>query len=790
LLDVHGFTQHVDEPTRNQSLLDLIITPAESSHPLISNIAVRSSHHLSDHCLVVCDLSVRRFKAPAVSYSFRNIREVDIAEFHKRLRTHELFTDPADTPDEYLGQLELAVKTVLDELAPVCHGKRAGGRKGARWLEPQAVEAKKLRRRLERRWKKYGSEFDRVAYRATCRRANTLINRSRNRHRYQHVVDAGNNPRSVWSAVKDLLYTNQSDSYTASTDDDSTFCSTLATFFHNKIQNIKSAILLALEGQFFDPLASDSPADKLLSKFSLVTETEVLSLLKLTQAKSSPLDFIPTSLLKLCSHTFAPVIARLANLSFQASSFPNMFKTAQVTPLLKKQGMDDNDPSSYRPISNLNTISKILERLALVRIIPHVMSSSNFNPLQSAYRKRHSTETALLRITNDILTGFDDHKSTLLVALDQSAAFDCIDHDTLIRRLEFSFGLSGNVLGWLKSYLTSRCTFVHWRQFSSSVSILNSGVPQGSVLGPLLFSLYIAPLSHVIRSFDLCHHQYADDTQIYLAVKKTESPLKLAVLEDCLQSVHSWLQHNGLQLNPSKSEMIQFNATRGRDKVDDIDVVHVSGAAIQPSSTIRSLGVTFDSKLTFNQHVANVSKACYCHIRALRHVRESLPDEVAKTVACSIVCSRLDYCNSLFAGMTKSNIQKLQRIQNTLARVILCLGKFEHITPALIQLHWLPVEHRLTYKLATLTFKTVQTGQPVYLRELLDDYEPVRTLRSSSRNLLCEHKTNLVISKRAFRHSAAVVWNNLPDNIRDPRLTIDCFKSRLKTHLFNLAFSA
>ena len=160
LLDLHGFTQHVDEPAGNQSLLDLIITPAESLHPLISNIAVRSSHLLSDHRLVVCDLSEHRFKASAVSYSFRRISEINIAEFHKRLHTHELFTDPADTPDEYLGQLELAVKTVLDELALICHGKRAGGRKGARWLEPQAVEAKKLRRRLERCWKKYGSELD------------------------------------------------------------------------------------------------------------------------------------------------------------------------------------------------------------------------------------------------------------------------------------------------------------------------------------------------------------------------------------------------------------------------------------------------------------------------------------------------------------------------------------------------------------------------------------------------------------------------------------------------------
>ena len=141
-------------------------------------------------------------------------------------------------------------------------------------------------------------------------------------------------------------------------------------------------------------------------------------------------------------------------------------------------------------ISNLNTISKVLERLVLARIIPHVSASPSFDVAQSAYRRRHSTETALLKITDDIYAGFSGHQSTILVALDQSAAFDCIDHSTLIHRLDRTFGVTGKALDWMRSYLRDRSTFVRWKHNSSSVFPLDTGVPQGSVLGPLLFTLY------------------------------------------------------------------------------------------------------------------------------------------------------------------------------------------------------------------------------------------------------------------------------------------------------------
>ena len=476
VLDVHGYTQHVTEPTRGDNILDLFITPSHLSESLVNGVSVESSHHLSDHNLVISVLNLVRCKPAAVSYSYRNIRAIDTAEFEKRLRASSLFSDPAGTPDEYLGQLKMVVTDILDTMAPLRHGTRPGGRRTARWLDPEAVAAKRRRRGLERRWKRSGDEQDRVAYRASCSSANKLINESRNRHRYDRIIEAGTDAGRRWSAVKDLLYTSSSSSTDlASSESEEGFCATVATYFITKVRSIKTAIALSLAGGCDDPLSADRlHSGEPLFMFEPVTELEVRRLLKSISTKCSPSDFIPTSLVKACSDTFSPILARLANLSFEHESFPSDFKVAQVTPLLKKRGLDSASPSSYRPISNLNTISKIIERLVMTRMVPHVSASPCYDPVQSAYRKHHSTETALLKITDDIFYGLGARQSTVLVALDQSAAFDCVDHDTLICRLTRTFGISGKALGWIRSYLDSRSCFVRWKSHSPATSPLPS----------------------------------------------------------------------------------------------------------------------------------------------------------------------------------------------------------------------------------------------------------------------------------------------------------------------------
>jgi hypothetical protein len=230
--------------------------------------------------------------------------------------------------------------------------------------------------------------------------------------------------------------------------------------------------------------------------------------------KSSPLDFIPTSLLKACCNTFCVFIANLANLSFQSGTFPSPFKTAQITPIVKR---NESDPSSYRPISNLNSISKIIERLALARLVAHVNQSSANNCVQSTYKKGHSIKTTLLKLTDNALHAMGNKQSTILVALDQSAAFDCIDHARLLSRLRGVFGVSGFAQNWLQSCLYSRTSVVKFGSHRSAVSEFKISVPQVSALGPALYSLSIAPLANLIKSFGVGYHQYLDDTQLCLA---------------------------------------------------------------------------------------------------------------------------------------------------------------------------------------------------------------------------------------------------------------------------------
>ena len=239
-----------------------------------------------------------------------------------------------------------------------------------------------------------------------------------------------------------------------------------------------------------------------------MTTADVQRLLHTIPAKSSPLDVLPTSLLKSFADQFAVIIAQLANLSFRDGQFPACFKIAEVLPLLKKPGADRAVPANYRPISNLSTISKILERLALAQLRPHLLSCTNFCPFQSGFRTGHSTETALLELLNDVFTAGDDRRFTVVIGLGISAAFDTISHTVLLDRLQTDFGLSSVVLDWV----SDRQQYVKIGQHSSALFHCRSGVPQGSVLGPLLFAAYVSPVGSVIENFGVRYQQYADDT--------------------------------------------------------------------------------------------------------------------------------------------------------------------------------------------------------------------------------------------------------------------------------------
>ena len=315
------------------------------------------------------------------------------------------------------------------------------------------------------------------------------------------------------------------------------------------------------------------------------------------------------------------------------------------------------------------------------------------------------------------------------------------------------------------------------------------GVPQGSVLRPLLFTLYVAPVANVITSHGVSHLQYADDTQLYIALDKDES---IEILQNCADAVYSWFAQNGLSLNPEKSEAILLGTGARLRREDQIPSVSFAETTVGTRTSVKSLGVTIDSGLTFNEHVDNICKASAYHIRSLRHIRKFIDEDAATSVTTALVSARIDYCNSLLYGTSKSNIDKLQRLQNSLARAVMCTGKFGSITPVLAALHWLSlsISARITYKVALLTRKVLTTQRPGYLLSLIRVNQPTRQLRPSTHRVLCSTAPRTAFASRAFCHAAPAVWNELPNmlNFIHSTVSLSEFKRNLKSFLFKQSF--
>jgi hypothetical protein len=286
----------------------------------------------------------------------------------------KVYLEPADNNvDEYMAQFDETVTSILDIIAPVKKIVQRKSKKSTFWLSDEAVEAKRKRRRRENTWLRTRSEEDRIQYKLSCRQANKLILESRQKHYAKQVSDSSGCIRSLWKTVNGILHPNTGNQIPDIVSNKSAF-SALADFFLEKVAvtigNIRSKIGALNISRAMDTLYEGAS----LMEVNPVTYSEVKKLISSMASKNSPLDILPTSILKSCAAAVTPFIVNLANLSFKTGVFPSRFKTAQVTPILKKQGLDASIPANYRPISNLHTISKILERLYLARLRPYVFS--------------------------------------------------------------------------------------------------------------------------------------------------------------------------------------------------------------------------------------------------------------------------------------------------------------------------------------------------------------------------------------------------------------------------------
>ena len=341
---------------------------------------------------------------------------------------------------------------------------------------------------------------------------------------------------------------------------------------------------------------------------------------------------------------------------------------------------------------------------------------------------------------------------------------------------------------WFESYLRERTQAVAIRDSTAPSVELQRGVPQGSVLGPILFTIYTLALGDIVRRHDLNGHFYADDMQLYVSFDIKDNPShQVHRMEACIKDIKTWMAGNHLKLNDNKTEVITFRVPNVEMNMS-IDVIQIGDYRIPPVQCVRDLGFVFDHHMTMHKNITKTCASCYFHLRNISSIRDSLTDEATIQLVHAFVSSRIDYCNSLLYGIPEYAIKKLQRVQNLAARVITRSSKYSSITPTLKKLHWLPVKYRIIFKVVLLTFKALHGLAPNYLRTLLQSYIPSRSLRSETGNLLIMPKARRKLGCQSFAVAAPKLWNDLPVNIRTTT-SIVSFRSSLKTHLFKLAYA-
>lgn len=727
LLASAGLKQHVSEPThRCGHTLDVIIT--READELISNIKV-SRDLPSDHYAVKCNIDISRPKPVKQVVDFRELKKINISDFQDDIRNSALFADPPDDLSALVTTFERTLGDLLDKHAPL-KSKSMVLRPNTPWYDEILRSAKQEKRRHERRWMKSKLECDRQTFQESCKMYTQKLEQAKRDHHRTKISECDD--RQLFRLVDGMTRPTSAPNL-PSHDDAKQLANEFGTFFHDKIKKLK-AELDKCGSQNIIVGAADDQCSTEFTSFSVVTEEDVRKIISTSVIKTCPLDPIPSSLLKDCLDPLLPTITRAVNTSLSLGEMPQELKVARVVPLLKKSGLDTEELKHYRPISNLKFLFKTVEKVASSQLNAYLDKNKLHAPMQSAYRKHHSTETAMLRIQNDLLCAVDHHKEAVLILLDFSAAFDLIDHDILLQRLRQRYGIKHTALKWFSPYLKGRTQCIDVCGVTSDEFHLDEGVPQGSVMGPLIFTMYTAPMGEIISSYNLDFMFYADDTQLYLVLDSSNRSESISKVEMCASDVKTWAVNNNLMLNDSKTEVI--HVTSRFVNTTPLSALNIGNAAIKPSAEARNLGVIIDSQHGMKEHVKSVIRSASFAVYKIGQICKYLDSRSTERLVHAFVTSRLDCCNSLLFGLPKYEIAKFQRIQNSAARLVFRAKYRDHMRPVLYDLHWLPIEQRIVYKVLLIAFKVLHDLAPSYLKDLLSKYQPSRSLRSSSHNLL------------------------------------------------------
>jgi len=677
---------------------------------------------------------------------------------------------------------------VLDEIAPIKTVRLK--QRTEPWFDAEIIDLINRRDKKLFMYKKSKDEALYKEFKILRNKTQAKIYKAKVSFYSNKVEENKNKPKQLWQTLKSLGIQAKGGSSTTNIGlqignelcfDKAKVADTFNSFFTTVASTLVSK-LPAPSGIFNETKVKNYYVDKGVVedtfKLSSVSEDEVFKLLKnINVGKATGLDNLPAKFIRDGGPVIGSAFSHIINLSFYHGSLPNDLKSARVVPLYKKNSK--TEPGNYRPVSILCVLSKIIERLVYNQLENYLISHSLLYELQSGFRTGFSTESCLIYLTDHIRRETDKGNFTGMVLLDLQKAFDTVDHTILLYKLK-AIGANQDTCKWFEAYLTNRSQVTDVGGCFSTEGKITCGVPQGSILGPLLFLIYVNDMSSAIRCKLLL---YADDSALLVSGKDLN--LIQNTLGDELENVSKWLVDNKLSLHLGKTESILFGSKRKLKKHSKLNIV-CNGSNIESKTSVKYLGVDLDQSLSGEVTGGKVIKKVNARLKFIYRKAKFLNEYCKKLLVSALIQCHMDYaCASWYSGLTKRTKDRLQICQNKMIRCILGLHSRSHIGYKEFKaLNWVPVESRVIQLKLNHVFKVFHSSGPVYLREgfILNTDLHSHYTRGSELTFFKPRVGSHGI--KTFNYTAIEAWNSLPIDVRGVTAHKN-FKFKVRQSLLN-----
>lgn len=741
-------THHNSES--NDSWLDLMLT---SSVDLVANHGQVAAPGLSRHDLIYLSYKIKPPKQRPAIVFMRNFARLDTEKLNADAQALDWDNlVQSSTVDEKVETFNRSVLQLIDAHAPL-RAVRVK-RPPAPWITPGVRMAMRRRDRAFRRYRRDRSEETWNLYKLARNRCNQMVRASKRRYICENVLNSS--PADIWKFLKSLGITKSPSSILPSS---------LSLNVLNKHFSTSATLSVDVRNKTIHDITSKPMLPPDSFSFSPVTNLEVLNFFTSIKSRAVGCDGISRTMLSFMTDNIIPIVTHIINFSLFTGEFPALWRKAYIIPLPKISS--PSLPNHYRPISILPFLSKILEAAALSQISSYVFKNNLLSKFQSGFRPGHSTATALLKVTEDVRDGLENSKVTVLVLIDFSNAFNTVDHDILLAILS-QIGVSSLSRDWFSSYLRGRQQAVRADRDYSDWCDLVTGVPQGGILSPLLFSLFINSITTILKC---SYHLYADDLQLYAQSDVASLDNCISILNADLKTIGEWSGKFGVAVNVGKCQAILIGSSYYLRNLDTSQLMPLmfDNSVISLSPHVKDLGLYIDDTLSWNKQVAQVSQKVTYSLRSLYRFKHFLPSSTKITLVQSLVLPIIDYADVCYSDLSQELLNKLDRLLNNCIRFIFGLRKYDHISSYRSQLKWLPIRLRRSLRCLCMLFTILTDPRaPDYLKSYFKvlGSSHTRNLRASN-NLLLEipsHRTGFMSTSYAV--STIKLWNALPLGIK------------------------